>query len=195
MEGQNVNDWFGNSSGTAGDVNADGYADVIVGAGSHDNGQTNEGKAYVYLGSPSGLSTTAAWTAESNRANSHFADAVGTAGDVNADGYADVIVGAGQYNNGQSLEGMAFLYRGTATGLETNPIWTAESDQIGAHFGETVATAGDVNGDGFADILVGATEWDNGELTEVSNLQALQARIEGFLCATGPSQGTVGGGW
>ena len=166
VRGERTGDWFGTSSGTAGDVNGDGYADVIVGASSHDNGQTDEGRAYVYFGSPSGLSTTPGWTAESNQMSAHFATSVATAGDTNGDGYTDVIVGSGQYSNGQSLEGKAFLYRGSATGPLPNPTWSVESNQTGAHFGDNVATAGDVNGDGYADVLVSATEFDNGELTE-----------------------------
>ena len=50
--------------GTAGDVNGDGYSDVIVGARKYDNGQTDEGRAFVYHGSAAGLSATADWTAE-----------------------------------------------------------------------------------------------------------------------------------
>jgi hypothetical protein len=75
-------------------VNGDGYADVIVGAPYYDNGETDEGRAYVYHGSSSGLSATANWTAESNQASAYFGYSVSTAGDVNGDGYADVIVGA-----------------------------------------------------------------------------------------------------
>ncbi len=58
--------------GTAGDVNGDGYADVIVGAYSYDNGETNEGRAYVYHGSAAGLSTSANWMAESDQASAYF---------------------------------------------------------------------------------------------------------------------------
>ena len=54
---------------TAGDVNGDGYADVIVGAPDYDNGQTDEGRAFVYHGSAGGLSASPAWTAEGNQAD------------------------------------------------------------------------------------------------------------------------------
>jgi hypothetical protein len=78
----------------AGDVNGDGYSDVIVGAHGYDNGQTNEGSAFVYHGSASGISTTAAAVLESNQANALMGYSVAGAGDVNGDGYSDVIVGA-----------------------------------------------------------------------------------------------------
>ena len=50
-------------------MNGDGYADVIVGAPLYDNGQTDEGRAYVYHGSAAGLAATPTWTAESNQAD------------------------------------------------------------------------------------------------------------------------------
>jgi hypothetical protein len=134
---------------------------VIVGARMYDNGQADEGRAFVYLGSAAGLATTAAWTAESNQAFALFGASVATAGDVNGDGYSDVIVGAYQYDNGQTDEGRAFVYLGSAAGLATTPAWTAESDQASAAFGSSVATAGDVNGDGYGDVIVGALLSEN----------------------------------
>jgi hypothetical protein len=153
---------FGWSVGTAGDVNGDGYADVIVGAAYYDNGQYSEGQAFVFHGSAAGLSATPDWTAESDQLYAHFGWSVGTAGDVNGDGYADVIVGAWGYRNG----GGAFVYHGSPAGLSTTPNWTAESDQNSAFFGESVGTAGDVNGDGYADVIVGAPNYDNGQPDE-----------------------------
>jgi len=157
---------FSFSVGTAGDVNGDGYADVIIGAFLFDNGQTDEGRAFVYQGSASGLSLTPIWAAESNQASAQFGISVGTAGDVNGDGYADVIVGAQNFDNGQTNEGRAFLYHGSATGLSATPGWTAESDQSSANFGYSVGTAGDVDGDGYADVIVGAHLFDNGQTDE-----------------------------
>ena len=151
---------FGFSLGPAGDVNGDGYADVIIGAPGLSNGQAYEGRAYLYLGSPSGLSATASWTAESDQDNARLGWSVGTAGDVNGDGYADVIVGANYYDDGQVDEGAAFVYLGSADGLAASPVWSAEGDQAGAEFGTKVATAGDMDGDGYADVIVGAPKLD-----------------------------------
>ncbi|MFZ5946778.1 MAG: FG-GAP-like repeat-containing protein [Stygiobacter sp.] len=159
---------FGWSVSTAGDVNGDGYSDVIVGARYYDNGETNEGGSFVYHGSSSGLSTTTNWTAESNQADAYFGYSVSTAGDVNGDGYSDVIVGARYYDNGETDEGRAFVYHGSSTGLSTTTNWTAESNQAGAHFGNSVSTAGDVNGDGYSDVIVGARYYDNGQTNEGS---------------------------
>ncbi|HNT75825.1 MAG TPA: FG-GAP-like repeat-containing protein, partial [Anaerolineae bacterium] len=165
-EGNQDSAYFGMSVGTAGDVNGDGYSDVIVGAQYYDNGETNEGRAYVYYGSGSGLSTSPVWMAEGDQAGALFGYAVGTAGDVNGDGYADVIVAALYYDNGQTDEGCAFVYHGSASGLAATPTWTAESNQAYASFGHAVGTAGDVNGDGYADIIVSARQYDNGQINE-----------------------------
>ena len=123
---------FGYSVATAGDVNGDGFSDVIVGAIWFDNGQTDEGRAFVYHGSASGLGLCPAWTAEGDQASALFGYSVATAGDVNGDGYSDVIVGAVQYDNGQTDEGRAFVYHGSSSGLATSAAWTAESNQASA---------------------------------------------------------------
>jgi hypothetical protein len=157
---------FGNSVSSAGDVNGDGYSDVIVGAYEYDNEQDNEGAAFVYYGSESGLSSSPDWTAESDQAYANFGNSVSSAGDVNNDGYSDVIVGAYEYDNGQTNEGAAFVYYGSESGLSPSPNWTAESDQTGARFGVSVSSAGDVNGDGFSDVIVGARSYSNGQLQE-----------------------------
>jgi hypothetical protein len=165
-EGDQTNAEFGNCVATAGDVNGDGFSDVIVGAWQYDSRETNEGRVFVYLGSSTGLSTSAAWTAEGNQLDGGFGAAVATAGDVNGDGFSDVIVGAWQYDGGETDEGRASVYLGSSSGLSANPAWTAESDQADAHFGISVAPAGDVDGDGFDDVIVGADQYDNGEQDE-----------------------------
>ncbi len=70
----------------------------------------------------------------------HFGYSVATAGDVNGDGYSDVIVGAPSTTTGRRDEGRAFVYHGSAAGLDARiPDWTAESNQAGAQlFGGSV---------------------------------------------------------
>jgi len=165
-ESNQVSADLGWSVGTAGDVNGDGYSDVIVGANTYDNGQQNEGRAFVYHGSAAGLASGAAWMAESDQANGAFGVSVATAGDVNGDGYSDVIVGAHGYDDDQENEGRAYVFHGSAAGLTPDPTWTVEGDQATAYLGVSVATAGDVNGDGYGDVVVGAYCYDNGETDE-----------------------------
>jgi Na+-transporting NADH:ubiquinone oxidoreductase subunit NqrB len=154
--------YYGNSVACAGDVNRDGYDDVIVGAHMYDTINVDEGKAYLYLGGASGLSTSAFWTSSGdNQTNAVYGHSVAGAGDVNADGYDDVIVGAFSYDLTTGNEGKAYLYLGSASGLTTTASWTSSGDeQGGAEYGCSVACAGDVNADGYDDVIVGACEFD-----------------------------------
>lgn len=166
LESNQANALFGYSVGDAGDINGDGYSDVIVGAYFYDNGETDEGAAFVYLGSTAGITSITAKMIESNQADAWLAYSVGGAGDVNGDGYGDVIVGVQFYDNGQGNEGAAFVYHGSATGINIIPASVLESNQRNASMGNSVASAGDVNGDGYSDVIVGAYFYDNGQVDE-----------------------------
>jgi hypothetical protein len=147
---------FGMSVASAGDVNGDGFDDIVIGAYNFSNGEAGEGRAYLYLGSAAGLQAGPVWEVEGDQVGAGFGVSVASAGDVNADGYDDVVIGAYRYDSGETDEGRAYLYLGSSAGLSLSPDWTAESDSIGAEFGRSVASAGDVNGDGFDDVVVGA---------------------------------------
>ncbi|MCX7691754.1 integrin alpha, partial [Thermoflexus sp.] len=166
LESNQANARFGVSVASAGDVNGDGYSDVIIGAYWYDNGETDEGAAFIYHGSASGIGASHARMLESNQASAYFGYSVASAGDVNGDGYSDVIVGAIYYDNGQTDEGAAFIYHGSASGIGATANRMLESNQAGALFGNSVASAGDVNGDGYSDVIVGAYLYDNGETDE-----------------------------
>ena len=150
LTGQAAGENFGRGVAAAGDVNGDGYADVIVGAPDH-NAAT--GRADLHHGESASVSSASSPTL-TGAASSNFGGSVASAGDVNGDGYADVIVGA--YNTGQ-----AFLYLGGASGLGTSPATTLTGEASGDYFGESVAGAGDVNGDGYDDVIVGANGFNN----------------------------------
>jgi len=157
---------FGFSVAPAGDVNGDGYGDVLVGAPGYDDGQADEGAAFLFLGSAEGLSSAPSRVWQGNQAGSRFGASVNGARDVNSDGHADVIIGAPGFDGGVTDEGAAFLYLGTASGPSLASAWAAEGDQAGASFGAAVAPAGDMNGDGFSDVVVGAPYYDNGQVDE-----------------------------
>jgi hypothetical protein len=145
----------------AGDVNADGYDDVIIGSFNYRNPDTKEGRAYVYLGSETGLLSTPAWIAEGNQAYAYFAYAVAGAGDVNDDGYDDVIVGACNYDvAGLENAGRAYVFHGDSAGVSPDAAWIVEGDQFNEYLGRSVAGAGDVNDDGYDDVIVGAPGYD-----------------------------------
>ena len=166
LEANQVGAVFGRSVACAGDVNGDGYSDIIVGAYNYDNGQTNEGAAFVFHGSASGINTMATITLESNQNDASFGFSVSCAGDVNGDGYSDIIVGSDNYDNGQTNEGATFVFHGSVSGINSSIISTLESNFASANMGRSVACAGDVNGDGFSDIITGAYHYTNGESNE-----------------------------
>ena len=153
---------FGSSVAAAGDVNNDGYDDVIVGAPGAAQGEAGEGLAYVYLGSASGLSVTPHQILQADAASAMFGFSVAPAGDINNDGYDDVIVGAREFTVDQAAEGAAFVFYGSAAGIDPTPGPPLHGDIGNADFGVSVASAGDYNGDGFDDILVGASTTNNG---------------------------------
>ena len=157
---------FGAAVATAGDVNGDGYSDVLVGAPAYDNGQTDEGRVFLYLGSASGLSTTAARTFESNQALARFGASVTTAGDLNGDGFDDFAVGAERWDGTQVDEGAVFVYTGASTAASIALATTLVAGNADARFGYSVAYGGDVNGDGYSDLVVGAPYYSNGQSQE-----------------------------
>jgi hypothetical protein len=147
---------FGYAVAGAGDVNGDGYADVIVGAYAVPRvAERFGGRAYLYLGSAVGLGNVPAVTfsfAESGA----FAFSVAGAGDVNGDGYADLLIG----NQGSLVDnlGRVFLFHGSSSGPSTTATTIITRLAGGPNtpgFGVSVGCAGDVNGDGYADVVVG----------------------------------------
>ncbi len=156
---------YGSVVAPAGDVNGDGYADVLVGARHWSDGTyTNEGRIYLYLGSETGLSSSADWVADpvDRDCNGSYFLSVAGVGDVNGDGFGDVIMGAPEWGNTYGNEGRMYIFHGSASGLSTSPDGTFDpADQVGAIFGHSAAAAGDVNGDGYADVIVGAYGYGN----------------------------------
>ena len=157
-------DSFGHSVSRAGDVNGDGYADVIVGAyGSSDfNGQV-----YIYYGSSTGLNPTPTMLVDSRLpSRSWFGYQVASAGDINKDGYADIVIGAHASNNS---EGRAYVYYGSSAGLITATFTTLIEPGAAQlrQFGVSVDGAGDVNGDGYADVIIGILAGQSGTLNRV----------------------------
>jgi len=130
--------------GAAGDVNRDGYPDIVLGGtGAYGRIQVFSGKDQSVLHD---------WT------TTHYADGFGSAvsgaGDVNADGYPDVLVGASEYS---SATGYARIYSGK-DGSELKTLFGKSGND---RFGLSVSGAGDVDGDGHADFIIGAEEAGN----------------------------------
>jgi hypothetical protein len=147
---------FGYSVSTAGDVNHDGYDDVLVGAPEYSDGiHVARGWAHVYYGGASGVSATPARTWLGVAQNGRFGYAVSTAGDFDSDGFADILISAPYEMNTLADEGRVSLYYGDIDGLPINPSSTIYGGSTQAFCGQSVGNAGDVNGDGYADVLIG----------------------------------------
>jgi FG-GAP repeat/Dockerin type I domain len=139
--GVDAQNHFGESVSGAGDVNKDGYDDIIVGASGYLN---NIGQANIYSGFNSDLLHSFMGGAEGD----YFGGSVSGAGDVNNDGYADVIVGAIGYLN---YTGRAYIY----SGYDYSELYFFDGPQEFSMWNGSVSDAGDVNNDGYDDVIVG----------------------------------------
>lgn len=175
--GENEYDTAGTSVSAAGDINGDGYADVIIGAPNNSSTadySDNTGAAYVVLGSGDRTSTLDLQLMQKGSEGFKIGGeepyqlagyAVSSAGDINQDGYGDYVIGAyGGYSNG-FYKGAAYLVYGSGNSISSVDLeqlnfglggfkisGAAEFDEAGF----SVAAAGDVNGDGLDDFLIGA---------------------------------------
>ena len=157
LTGLNAQDRLGFAVGAAGDVNGDRYADIVIGADNNDAGGPDAGQAYVYYGgSAPDANPDLTFTGEATF--DLFGRAVGAAGDVNGDAYSDVIVAAPLNDAGGAQDdnwGRAYVYLG-GPGADGTADLTFTGQAAGDEFGTSVGTAGDFDGDSFADIVVGA---------------------------------------
>ncbi|MFO0039070.1 MAG: beta strand repeat-containing protein [Synechococcaceae cyanobacterium] len=221
INGQSANDESGISVASAGDVNGDGLADLIVGAWKFDVNTTtrvNAGRSYVVFGKntdttaielSSIASGTGGFVINGQSRDVYSGISVASAGDVNNDGFADLIVGAWKSDPNTSTQrdaGRSYVVfgRSSTSALELSSLHSGTattgyvingqgaSDQSGF----SVASAGDVNGDGLADVIVGAYKSDpaagaNAGRTYVVFGKAGAGLINLSTIATGTSNGFV----
>lgn len=161
LQGPNYGASFGFAVASAGDVDGDGRLDVIVGApGGWAPGTTSAtGVAQVFSGATGNL----IHTYNGDSAGDRYGHAVASAGDFDADGYGDVIIGAPNDDVfGAGVErGSAFVYSGRPPGRF---VWAVNGTANFAHCGESVSGAGDQNNDGYDDLLVGSPGTDSVQL-------------------------------
>jgi len=157
--------YFGWSMSSAGDVNADGFDDVVIGAPGDTGLGTKTGAAYVYLGSPTGLrlSSEVKLMAGHTATLDSFGSSVAGGGDLNGDGFDDLLVGLPDENGHGIYTGAAFVYFGGPAGIDPASE-TRLDDPLAddhANYGMAVSIGGDVDGDGFDDLLIGEPGWND----------------------------------
>ena len=192
IQGASPGDYTGWGLSGAGDVNGDGFDDIIVGAPFNDDGANDAGAAYVIFGRSSQagtfgggiftldlatLSASDGFVILGAAADDYTGWSVSQAGDFNGDGYADLLIGAIGGGDGGALAGATYVLFGSGSGFGTNVDgrqvvdladltpsqgFVIQGDTSGDELGYNVASAGDINGDGFDDLIVGAPAGNDG---------------------------------
>jgi len=195
LVGELTGDYAGSAVAGPGDVNGDGYADLLVGAYHNDRGGSNSGCAYLVHGPLSGtvdLSAADAFLVGANSSD-EAGRTVEVAGDVNGDGDTDFLVGAPGYDDAYNDQGAVHVVHGPVTGwfslsgADATLVGEAGNDQIGTR---AIGAAGDVDGDGQGDVLVGHADANGGMgvayllygplATGVTSLASADGRVEGI---------------
>lgn len=201
--GEVAGDRAGWSVAGVGDLNGDGFDDLVVGAPRHDGSAIFSGKVYVILGEsdPSNLGLSLASVSNSLLGQSALDEAgtsVARAGDVDGDGFADVLISAPYRDIGASDAGAVYIMAGrtgavpyglNASLATANLVVTGEG--IGDHLGLATAGGGDLNGDGYADVVLGSPDRDQSG-TDRGMAYILLGR-PGFSGVIGSGSGSVNG--
>ena len=172
-------DYFGADVAGAGDVNQDGVPDVIVGATyAASNNASRSGSAWVY----SGRDGSVLWRFDGTRSE-RLGTAVAGAGDVNHDGFPDLLVGAAYAQSGAG--GTALLY----SGKDGSVLWKFYGTSVNAYLGFSVAGAGDIDQDGFPDVILGAPGREGRNLPGVALVYGFKQALVTYGTALPGSRG------
>ncbi len=157
LDGASAMDQLGRAVARAGDVNSDGVDDLLVGSWSASRGGNTAGVATIYYGALGGLSSARSFTILGTVAGAQFGKSVTGLGDVNGDGISDLAISSNLATvGGRANVGFVNIYHGNSLGISTTPSRTIEGVSMGDRFGTAVGCPGDINGDSFGDLVVGA---------------------------------------
>ncbi|RZI40777.1 DUF4214 domain-containing protein [Herbaspirillum sp. HC18] len=197
IDGTAANNDAGTSVSFAGDINGDGFDDLVIGATGTSFNNQGSGSAYVMFGKASGFDSTLALSSLTG-ANGFrmdgkaLADRVGqsvaAAGDVNGDGYDDLLIGSNEIGIGS---GTSYVVYGKATGFSAtvnldnlkgpDGFKIISDGSFGSFAGYSVNSAGDINGDGYMDLIVGApADSDIFAPTAAGNAYVVFGKATGF---------------
>jgi len=166
--GESAFDYAGYSVSGAGDVNGDGFDDVLIGAWGRDEAGSQAGATYLVNGPFSGTLSLVAAEAKllGTSAGEQSGAMVSRAGDVDGDGFDDILIGGWAAPGDSTDFGVAHVVLGPISGLVS--LANADHEYVGLfagdRLGESGGPAGDVDGDGFDDILIGAPRRDVGQV-------------------------------
>ncbi|HCP46748.1 MAG TPA: hypothetical protein DIU15_11935, partial [Deltaproteobacteria bacterium] len=148
---------LGASLASAGDVNGDGYDDILVGAPQTrvDPSITEAGAALLFFGAVTTPGSTSDWSTYGTAAYDQLGTSLAGGGDVNGDGYDDILITIDM----NSSDSEVHLYLGAPDGPSTTPFWSSDAE-IGDGYGYSLALNGDLNKDGLDDILIGSDKAD-----------------------------------
>ena len=152
---------FGWTAAGVGDVNADGFDDLVFGAPSYSTVFSQQGRVQLFFGSASGLEGTVGWEWVGGQAGDQAGSAVAALGDVDGDGAAEIVVGVPGYDDTlDANQGAAIVFSGVPGGVPSfAPLTTMPGPEPGANLGTILEPVGDIDGDGFVDLLGSDPGW------------------------------------
>jgi hypothetical protein len=173
LEGEMLRSFFGLNVRYAGDINNDTFSDLIISAPDYDAGNIEgAGRVEVYVGGEQGVVKKPVRILEGVGEDAHLGTTVACLGDVNNDGYDDIGIGAEFHtSDGKDHRGKFYIYFGEPLAYLT---YRPKVEEIGKHAGDRLgaglAAAGDIDGDNFADVLVGAPGVNRNPLQDVGEV-------------------------